>query len=85
MQLTTEDERAALIKRLGRCRMLAEKLKPMPSSHAPGSRALCIFRDIFSAGPEMMTPATCPANRLNYLRMLQEVSGPTSTCRDLRS
>jgi c-di-GMP-related signal transduction protein len=51
MQLTTEEQRTALMKRLGagHCRMLAEKSKRRESLYAHGIRDLCISRDIFSA------------------------------------
>jgi c-di-GMP-related signal transduction protein len=48
MQLTTEQEQAALIKQFGpwRCRMLAEKIETRQNSCGRGTRALCISRVI---------------------------------------
>jgi EAL and modified HD-GYP domain-containing signal transduction protein len=78
MQLTTEQQRAALVKKFGpwRCRMLAEKVE----THADFVRArdmgFVYFQGYFFRRPEMLTTREMPANRLNYLRVLQEVSRP---------
>ncbi len=78
MQLTTEEERLALIKRFGarHCRLLAEKIE----THAEFVRArdlgFVYFQGYFFRRPEMMNTHDMPANRMNYLRMLQEVSRP---------
>src|SRR5246127_2719407 len=78
MQLTTEPERIAMLKQFGpwRCRMLAEKIE----THADFIRArdpgFVFFQGYFFRRPEMLSTRDMPANRLNYLRMLQEVSRP---------
>jgi c-di-GMP-related signal transduction protein len=76
MPLTTEAQRIELIRRFGpwRCRMLAEKIE----THADFLRArelgFVYFQGYFFRRPEMLNTRDMPANRLNYLRMLQEVS-----------
>lgn len=78
MRLTTEEERGALMKIFKplHCRMLAEKVE----SYSDFSRALdqgfVYFQGYFFRRPEMMAAHDMPANRVNYLRMLQEVSRP---------
>ncbi len=78
MQLTTEPQRIAMIKRFGpwRCRMLAEKIE----THAEFARArdlgFVYFQGFFFRRPEMVKTRDMPANQMNYLRLLQEVSRP---------
>ncbi|HEY3971381.1 MAG TPA: HDOD domain-containing protein [Candidatus Sulfotelmatobacter sp.] len=85
MQLTTEEERAGLIRRFGpwRCRMLAEKIE----THAEFQRAKDMgfeyFQGYFFRRPEIMNTRDMPANRMNYLRMLQEVSRPELNLKEL--
>ena len=78
MQLTTEEQRAALIKKFGpwRCRMLAEKIETYAEFSRAKDQGFVYFQGYFFRRPEMMTAHDMPANRLNYLRMLQEVSRP---------
>ena len=78
MQLTSEEERVALIKRLGpwRCRMLAEKIETRAEFVRARDLGFVYFQGYFFRRPEMMNTRDMPANRLNYLRMLQEVSRP---------
>ena len=78
MQLTTEAERQAIIKQFGvhRHRLLAEKIEtPRDFVHAR-EQGFVYFQGFFFRRPEMMNTRDMPANRLNYLRMLQEVSRP---------
>jgi EAL and modified HD-GYP domain-containing signal transduction protein len=78
MQLTSEEERVALIKRFGpwRCRMLAEKIETRAEFVRARDLGFVYFQGYFFRRPEMMNTRDMPANRLNYLRMLQEVSRP---------
>jgi c-di-GMP-related signal transduction protein len=78
MQLTTEEQRAALIKRFGpwRCRMLAEKIETRAEFVRARDQGFVYFQGYFFRRPEMMNTRDMPANRMNYLRMLQEVSRP---------
>jgi c-di-GMP-related signal transduction protein len=78
MQLTTEEQRKQLIKQFGpwRCRMLAEKVETHEDFVRARDQGFVYFQGYFFRRPEMMSTRDMPANRLNYLRMLQEVSRP---------
>lgn len=78
LQLTTQEQRTALIKRFGpwRCRMLAEKVETQADFEQARDQGFVYFQGYFFRRPEMLRTRDLPANRLNYLRMLQEVSRP---------
>jgi EAL and modified HD-GYP domain-containing signal transduction protein len=78
MQLTSDDERSHLIKQFGpwRCRMLAEKVETQSDFVRARDQGFIYFQGYFFRRPEMLSTRDLPANRLNYLRMLQEVSRP---------
>ncbi len=77
MQLTTEEERLALIEELGgHSRMLAEKIETQAEFARAKDAGFVYFQGYFFRRPEMMNTRDLPANRMNYLRMLQEVSRP---------
>jgi len=85
MQLTTEEQQAAMIKRFGRgqCRMLAEKIETQAEFVRARDQGFVYFQGYFFRRPEMMNTHDMPANRMNYLRMLQEVSRPELDVRAL--
>ena len=76
LQLTTPEEREQLVKQFGRwrCRMLAEKVATQNQFGQARDQGFVYFQGYFLRRPEMMGTHDMPANRLNYLRMLQEVS-----------
>jgi EAL and modified HD-GYP domain-containing signal transduction protein len=78
MQLTTHEQRAQMIKRFGpsHCRMLAEKIETYAEFARARDLGFVYFQGYFFRRPEMLATHDMPANRLNYLRMLQEVSRP---------
>jgi c-di-GMP-related signal transduction protein len=78
MQLTTEEQRAAMIKRHGpwRARMLAEKIETQGDFVRARDQGFVYFQGYFFRRPEMIQTRDMPAHRLHYLRMLQEVSRP---------
>jgi c-di-GMP-related signal transduction protein len=77
MLLTTEEQRVALIQQFGRrCRMLAEKIETQAEFLQARDQGFVFFQGYFFRRPEMMNTRDLPANRMNYLRMLQEVSRP---------
>jgi len=78
MQLTTEPERVAMIKRFEPwgCRMLAEKIETHAEFVRARDQGFEYFQGYFFRRPEMMNTHDMPANQMNYLRMLQEVSRP---------
>jgi EAL and modified HD-GYP domain-containing signal transduction protein len=78
MQLTTAEEQTALIKRFGprRCRMLAEKIETQAEFARARDQGFVYFQGYFFRRPEMINTHDVPANRMNYLRLLQEASRP---------
>ncbi len=78
MQLTTEAQRAEMIKRHGpwRTRMLAEKIETQNDFVRARDQGFVYFQGYFFRRPEMIQTRDMPAHRLHYLRMLQEVSRP---------
>jgi len=76
MQLTSEDQRAELIRKFGpwRCHMLAEKVETQNEFLRARDQGFVYFQGYFFRRPEMMSTHDLPANKMNYLRMLQEVS-----------
>lgn len=85
MKLTTPEQRAALMKRFapGRCRMLAEKVETYAAFAETRKQGFAYFQGYFFRRPEVLSTNDVPANRLNYLRMLQEVSRPDLDLREL--
>jgi len=78
MLLTTEEQRTELIKQFGpwRCRLLAEKIETHGAFVRARDQGFVYFQGYFFRRPEMMNTRDMPANQMNYLRMLQEVSRP---------
>jgi c-di-GMP-related signal transduction protein len=76
--LTTQHERKRLMKQFGpwRCRMLAEKVETQDQFAQARDQGFVYFQGYFFRRPEMTGTHDMPANRLNYIRMLQEVSRP---------
>jgi EAL and modified HD-GYP domain-containing signal transduction protein len=73
---TTEQQRKELIQRYGpwRSRMLAEKIETQADFLRAREQGFVYFQGYFFRRPEMVNTRDMPANRLNYLRMLQEVA-----------
>lgn len=78
MRLTTPAERKCLLKRFGPrcCRMLAEKVETHAEFVEARDQGFDYFQGYFFRRPEVLCARDVPANRLHYLRMLQEVSKP---------
>jgi c-di-GMP-related signal transduction protein len=78
MQLTTVQEQSAMIARFGprRCRMLAEKIETQAEFARARDQGFVYFQGYFFRRPEMINTHDLPANRMNYLRLLQEASRP---------
>lgn len=74
----TPDQQKAMIKRYGpwKCRMLAEKVETREEFIAAKNAGFVYFQGYFFRRPEVMVTHEIPANRLNYIRMLQAVSRP---------
>jgi len=74
--LTTEEQREDLVKQYGpwRCRLLAEKVETQTDFFRARDQGFVYFQGYFFRRPEMLNTRDMPANRMNYLRMLAEVS-----------
>lgn len=73
---TTSEQRAALCAKHGssRCEMLAEKVETREDFAASCDMGYVYFQGYFFRRPEILKTREIPANRLNYLRMLEAVS-----------
>ena len=78
MQLTTEEQRTAIIKRFAprHTRMLAEKIETHADFVRAREQGFVYFQGYFFRRPETLNTRDMPTNSLHYLRMLQEVSRP---------
>jgi c-di-GMP-related signal transduction protein len=87
IRVSTEEERATLVSRYGpwRCRMLAEKVETREEFAQARSAGFVYFQGYFFRRPELMQAREVPANRLNYMRLLQAVSQPELNLRDLET
>jgi c-di-GMP-related signal transduction protein len=84
MQLTTEEERTAMIRRFGpRCRMLAEKIETHGDFVRAREQGFVYFQGYFFRRPETLNTRDMPANSMHYLSMLQEVSRPELDLKEL--
>lgn len=85
LKRTTPAECAAMIKRYGpwRCRMLAEKVETREEFVAASKAGFVYFQGYFFRRPEVLATHEVPANRINYVRMLQTVSKPELDPREI--
>jgi c-di-GMP-related signal transduction protein len=85
LKRTTPAECAAMIKRYGpwRCRMLAEKVETREEFVAASKAGFVYFQGYFFRRPEVLATREVPANRINYVRMLQTVSKPELDPREI--
>jgi c-di-GMP-related signal transduction protein len=76
MKLTTDGQRAAIVKKFGPWRhlLLAEKIESRSEFTQARDQGFVYFQGFFFRRPEKLATKDLPGNRLNYLRMLQEVS-----------
>lgn len=76
LKRTLPQHRAALIKRFGpwRCRMLAEKVETREEFIEARDAGFVYFQGYFFRRPEIVSGHEIPANRLNYIRIMQAVS-----------
>lgn len=87
VRTTTPEERSSLIGRYGpwRCRMLAEKVETREEFIASKAAGFVYFQGYFFRKPELLQTREVPANRLNYVRLLQAVSRPDLELRELEN
>ncbi|PYX51799.1 MAG: diguanylate phosphodiesterase, partial [Acidobacteria bacterium] len=65
--------------------MLAEKIETQAEFLRAKDQGFVYFQGFFFRRPEMMNTRDMPANRMNYLRMLQEVSRPELNLKELEN
>ena len=85
LQITTPEQRATLVHRFGpwRCRMLIERVETREQFTATKTAGFIYFQGYFFRKPELLQAKDIPANRLNYLRLLQAVSKPDLEVREM--
>lgn len=85
MRQTSMEDRATLVNRFGpwRCRMLAEKVETRAEFAATKTAGFVYFQGFFFQKPELLQAKEIPANRLNYMRLLQAVSKPDLEVREM--
>jgi c-di-GMP-related signal transduction protein len=66
-----------------RCRMLAEKVETREEFVAASKAGFVYFQGYFFRRPEVLAAHEVPANRINYVRMLQTVSKPEVDSREI--
>jgi len=73
---TSIDDAAAMVKRFGskNCHLLAEKVETRDEFLAAKKAGFSYFQGYFFRRPELMQAREIPANRANYLRLLQAIS-----------
>jgi EAL and modified HD-GYP domain-containing signal transduction protein len=87
LRSTSPDDCAAMVQRYGpwRCRMLAEKVETREEFDQARKAGFVYFQGYFFRKPETITTREIPANRINYLRMLQVVSKPELNTREIEN
>lgn len=84
---TTTAEQAALVKKYQspRCMMLAEKVETREQFVAAREMGYVYFQGYFFRRPEVLKAKEIPANRVNYLRMLEAISREELDIRELEN
>jgi c-di-GMP-related signal transduction protein len=87
LRATSPADAAAMVKAYGpwRCRMLAEKVETREEFVAAKKAGFLYFQGYFFRRPELLATHEIPANRINYIRMLQAVSEPELNVRVLEN
>jgi len=85
VRTTSVEDCATMVKRYApkRCRMLAEKVETQQEFHTAKKAGFSYFQGYFFRRPELMQAREIPANRVNYLRLLQALSRPELEPREL--
>jgi c-di-GMP-related signal transduction protein len=78
MRATSPQDAAAMVKKYSakRCQLLAEKVETREEFLTAKKAGFVYFQGYFFRRPEMMQAREIPANRANYLRLLQAISRP---------
>lgn len=85
VRTTSPQDCAAMVKRYApkKCRMLAEKVETQEEFATAKKAGFSYFQGYFFRRPELMQAREIPANRVNYLRLLQALSRPELEPREL--
>lgn len=85
MRATSPADAADMVKRYRakRCQLLAEKVETHDEFVAAKKAGFVYFQGYFFRRPELMQAREIPANRANYLRLLQAISRPELDPREL--
>ena len=85
VRTTSVEDCSTMVKRYApkRCRMLAEKVETQQEFHTAKKAGFSYFQGYFFRRPELMQAREIPANRVNYLRLLQALSRPELEPREL--
>lgn len=85
MRATPIEACAAIVKRYGnpRRRLLAEKTETREEFQAARKAGFSYFQGYFFRKPEIVQAREIPANRVNYLRLLQAISQPEADPRKI--
>ncbi len=87
VRVTSSEQSAAMVKRYAPrgCHMLAEKVETQIEFVAAKQAGFHYFQGYFFRKPELRTASTIPANRINYLRLLQAASWPELDPREIEN
>ena len=85
VRTTSVEDCVAMVRRYApkRCRMLAEKVETQEEFLTAKKAGFSYFQGYFFRRPELMQAREIPANRVNYLRLLQAISRPELEPREL--
>ena len=85
MKTTSAEDCAAMVKRYSgkQCRLLAEKVETQEEFLMAKKAGFVYFQGYFFRRPELMQAREIPANRINYVRLLQVISRPELEPREL--
>ena len=84
---TSEADAAAMVRRYAakKCRLLAQKVETREEFLAFKKVGFAYFQGYFFRRPELMQAREIPANRANYLRLLQAISRPELDPKELEA
>ncbi|HYA25155.1 MAG TPA: HDOD domain-containing protein [Terriglobales bacterium] len=85
MRTTSPVDATAMVKRFRsrNCQLLAEKVETRDEFLAAKKAGFAYFQGYFFRRPELMQAREIPANRANYLRLLQAISRPELEPREI--
>jgi c-di-GMP-related signal transduction protein len=85
VRTTSVEDCVAMVRRYApkRCQMLAEKVETQEEFLTAKKAGFSYFQGYFFRRPELMQAREIPANRVNYLRLLQAISRPELEPREL--